>query len=133
MNAVGVTATYSYDEQGRLSGASGESIYYESARSRSIESEVTYDDRGNVVGIRTEFMDPTHLEPDVVSYELEYQRYFLSADAEIPQDVVVEPTCAAGGDFDLIEPYVIRPSVVRASDALPVALDDQLFQSNNHV
>lgn len=133
MNVVGVTATYSYDEQGRLSGASGESIYYESARSRSIESEVTYDDRGNVVGIRTEFMDPTHLEPDVVSYELEYQRYFLPADAEIPQDVIVEPTCAAGGDFNLIEPYVIRPSVVRASDALPVALDDQLFQSNNHV
>lgn len=123
--------TYSYDDQGRLSGAKAVDGATDSPIESKRTSEVSYDEYGNVASIVTTIESGGG--PDrTTGYEIKYQRFFLPEDAQLPADVVVSPDYGTLWD-DPIQVYVLRPHIVRASDTLPVSLDDQYLMQNLHL
>ena len=125
-------AQYSYDDQGLLVGAEGKSGYADSKERSSLSAEVAYDERGNVASITSAVGSGGGLARET-SFSLDYARFFLPSDAEWVPDVVVQPDFGVAGATTLIQPYVIRPEIVRVSSDLPLALDDQYYQANRHL
>lgn len=115
---------YSFNDQDQVVSASG------TADDSSYESEVVFDEFNNPVEVTTMSTDGS----STVAYcSIEYQRYILPKDSNVQSEVVVAPDYfAAMGSSDLIEVYVMEPEIVRASESLPIGIDDQYCDQNIH-
>lgn len=115
---------YSFNEQDQVISASG------TINDSPYESKVTLNEFGNPVEVTTTNKSDSSV---VSSCFIEYQRYILPKDSAIQSEVVVEPDYfAAMGSNSLIETYVLEPEIVRASESLPIGIDDQYCDQNIH-
>lgn len=134
-NTISTSATYSYDEQGRLTGAEGKEDYSSANRSWGIRTTISYDEQGNVIQIQS-YSDPqtssTAELPSILTTNISRERYFIPEDkVEKLDNVVVEPDCAFNGSEELIQAYVLHPEIVRADPNLPIAFDCAYYDQND--